>query len=89
MSSRLLARNAIQFAAIIIVVVLSSILFQNVIDEVYRPDPLETVQYSEDCFTVFDYNKCYFPFRDQGYDTGIAVCRDIRSGVRQFDGALE
>ena len=76
--SRLLAANAIQFVATIVVITVSSIVFRDIIDELYPKElPDSIIDSIDTCFTTFDYSKCYFPFEEQGAYVGVGVCRDV------------
>jgi len=69
LSSRLIAASAIQFVLVVLFFVASIFLSNSIMSLLY---PVVTVEYSADCFSEFDYEKCLF-----GVVSGVGICRDV------------
>ena len=74
LSSRLMAAVAILVVTVMIVFVWIVLIFGSVIQQMY---PDLTVQFSDTCFSTFDYDNCYFPY-GEGFYTGVGICRGVR-----------
>jgi len=53
------------------------------LDQIYNDLQVTEPQSNSECFSVFDYDECYFPFEESSFYTGAAICRNVSlSGPR-------
>jgi hypothetical protein len=73
LSSRLVAAIGIQIIATIILFIFTVFFFGSLVESLF---PDMTVDYSQTCFSTFDYSQCYFPY-GAGFYAGVGICRNI------------